>query len=250
METKEVQEKIRDIRSEIVSFNDDGTITLKLHDRIDMAKAEELMINGQSFTYLEFYDENKITRLQQEHYHALIGDIHAFTGDPINIIDSHIRFEFMAYYLLEEYPSTRRDYMSRTMASQLIDFTITYCIQNNIPFRKQMFYLTTDTSRMLYEMAKKRLCFICGRPGSSIHHAVNLVGMGRDRTKYNHLKSKFMCLCEMGVNVEDETKGASHHTEAHSMGLEAFCDKYHIGPVKLYESDLKRLNIQGKYGGD
>lgn len=70
---------------------------------------------------------------------------------------------------------------------------------------------------------------------------------GADRTKFNHLKSKFMCLCEYGVNIEVEKEAAAHHKEAHQLGLTAFCNKYHVKPIKLSQDDLTQLGIQGNY---
>lgn len=247
-----IKKKIRDIRSEMIDFDEvNNQITLQLHDTIDLAKADELSKNGRHFTYLDFHDTETITDAQRDHYWALVGDIHEHTGFPINVTDSHLRFEFMSHYLLDEYPSVSRGSMLKSTASELLTFVIDYCIQNDIPFRKQQFYLTADVSRMLYAMTMKRICWVCGKKGSSIHHAVNLVGMGNDRTKFNHLKSKFMCLCESGHEIDEQGNEtgnmASHHREADAMGAIAFSKKYHVYPIKLSKRDLKRLGIQGNY---
>lgn len=245
-----MEKKIRDIRSEVIAFDGD-TITLKLHDEIDINKARRLAENGQYLTTLSFYDKNLISVEQRNHYFALVGDIHAHTGIPEDSIDSHLKFEFMSHYLLDEFPSVADGAMKRTVATELITFVVEYCIRNGIPFRKQQFYLTADVNRILYAMTMKRICWICGKPGSSIHHAVNLVGRGQDRTKFNHLKSKFMCLCESGHEVDEkgiETGDmASHHREAHSLGLTLFCKKYFVAPIKLSKRDLKQLGIRGNY---
>ncbi len=242
--------KIRDIRSEVIAFDGD-TITLKLHDEVDIEKARKLAENGRYLTTMNFYDKNMISVEQRKHYFALVGDIHAHTGIPEDSIDSHLKFEFMSHYLLDEFPSVADSAMKRTTATELITFVIEYCIRNGIPFRKQQFYLTADVNRVLYAYTMNRLCWVCGKEGSSIHHAINLVGMGNDRTKHNHLKSKFICLCESGHKIDkngkDEKEMASHHREAHSMGLVEFCRKYHIYPIKLSERDLKQLGIRGNY---
>lgn len=242
--------KIRDIRSEVIAFDGD-TVTLKLHDEIDIDKVKSLAENGRYFTTLNFYDKNMISVEQRNHYFALVGDIHEYTGTPEDSIDSFLKFEFMAHYLLDEFPSVADGAMQRTTATELITFVIEYCIRNGIPFRKQQFYLTADVSRILYAMTMKRLCWICGKEGSSIHHAINLVGRGQDRTKFNHLNSKFMCLCESGHQVDEDGQAtgemASHHREADAMGAIAFSNKYHVYPIKLSKRDLKRLGIRGNY---
>jgi hypothetical protein len=245
-----MEKKIRDIRSEIIAFDGD-TITLKLYDEIDIEKAKRLAENGRYLATLSFYDKNMITVDQRNHYFALVGDINKYTGIPEDAIDSHLKFEFMSYYLLDEFPSVADGAMKRTVATELITFVIEHCIRNGIPFRKQQFYLTADVNRVLYAMTMNRICWICGKPGSSIHHAVNLVGRGQDRTKFNHLKSKFMCLCESGHAVDEEGKEtkemASHHREADAIGALAFSKKYHVYPIKLSKRDLKQLGIRGNY---
>lgn len=238
--------KTNGIQSEIIAFTGD-TVTLKLYDRIDEEKARKLRINGKYLTLLDIYEPGTITDEQRRHYFALAGDFANFTGYPTQQADSFFKDYFMRAYELDEWPSLARGAMEKSVASDLIGFIIEFMIQNDIPFRKQQFYLTTDVSKMLYAMTMKRLCWICGRPGSSLHHATKLVGMGRDRTKYNHLQSKFMTLCEFGVNVDDETQAAAHHREADQMGLANFCNKYHVKPIKLTKDDLDQLNIKGKY---
>ncbi len=236
--------KIRDIRSEVIAFNGD-TITLKLHDEIDIEKAKRLAENGRYLTTLNFYDKNMISVDQRNHYFALVGDINKYTGIPEDAIDSHLKFEFMSHYLLDEFPSVADGAMKRTTATELITFVIEYCVRNGIPFRKQQFYLTADVNRILYAYTMNRLCWICGKEHSQIHHAINFVGMGNDRTKFNHLKSKFMCLC-VGGN-DDNNNLASHHDEIHTLGFTEFCKKYHVYPIKLSKKDLTQLGIRGNY---
>ncbi len=240
------EKKYKDIRSEVIAFNGD-TITLKLHDEIDVEKIQELAVKGRYFTYLDFYEKDTITNLQRSHFYALVGDIFEYTGIPKEIVEDELKFKFMYEFRLDESPSLKRGAMKKSAASELIDFTITFCIQNGIPFRKQQFYLTTDVSKMLYAMTMRRLCWVCGVENSEIHHATNLVGMGNDRNKHNHLKSKFMCLCVGGNDIEDETKMASHHDEVHKLGLTNFMNKYHVRPIKLSEKDLKKLGLRGDY---
>jgi len=231
--SKKLKKKIKSIRSEVTKFDGD-TITLKLHDDIDVDKVRELAVDGHYYTYLDFYEKDTITDLQRDHYFALIGDLHEFNGFPKDVLDSQIRFEFMSYYLLDEYPSLSRGSMRKSTASELIQFVIDYCIQNGIPFRKQQFYLTADTSRMLFALTMKRLCLVCGKENSQLHH-VDAVGAGRDRTKVDHTKHEFLMLCP------------THHQEIHTMKNKDFFEKYYVKPVKLNERQLKELNIQGNY---
>src|SRR5699024_5537947 len=106
--------------------------------------------------------------------------------------------------------------------------------QNEIPFRKQQFYLTADTSRMLFALTMKRICFVCGKKHSHLHH-YDAVQRGLNRNKIDHTKHMFMMLC------------ANNHQEAHNLGNKEFCSKYHLKPIKLDEKSLRELNIQGNY---
>lgn len=220
------------IRSEIIA-HEGNTVTLRLYDEIDVQEAHRKSIGGRHYTYLDFLEKDKITDLQRKHYFALVGDFTEHTGTPENSADSYLRYQFMQEHGLDEFPSLARNQMKKSTATELITYVIEFMIQNEIPFRKQQFYLTADVSKMLYAMTMKRLCIICGKPHADLHHATKLVGMGQDRNKYNHLKSTFMTLCR------------SHHNEIHNLGLTEFMDRYHAKPIKLKKEDLKQLGIRG-----
>lgn len=226
--------RIHGIQSEIIAHKG-NEVVLKLYNDIDIEKAKQKAVDGRYLTVLDFYEKDSITDLQRKHYFALIGDYTEYTGTPESAADSYFRYKFMQEQGLDEYPSLARNQMKKSMASELITWTIEFFIQNGIPFRKQRFYLTSDNSRMLFALTMKRLCFVCGKPHSDIHHATSLVGLGGDRTKYNHLQSTFMSLCR------------HHHNEIHNSGLTEFMDKYHVKPVKLNAENLRELNIKGDY---
>src|SRR5699024_4737423 len=141
---------------------------------------------------------------------------------------------FMQDQGLDEYPSLARNRMKKTMATELITWLIEFMVQNEIPFRKQQFYLTADTSRMLFALTMKRICWVCGKKHSHLHH-YNAEQRGRDKNKIDHTKHRFMMLC------------ADHHQEIHNSGNEVFCKKYHLQPIKLDVKSLRELNIQGNY---
>lgn len=184
---------------------------------------------------VDFYEKDTITDLQRNHYFALVGDIEEYTGHTVDAIDSYLRVKFMNLIKLDEYPSLKRNQMKKTVASDLLEYVIDLCITNDIPFRKQQFYLTINNSKMLYALTLKRLCWVCGKPHSDIHHTNgSTVGMGNDRTKVNHVGRGAMCLCR------------EHHTEMHSMTEIDFFNKYHILPIKLNEEAVITLGLMTK----
>ena len=225
--------RIHGIQSEIIAHKGDEVV-LKLYNDIDIEKAKQKAVDGRYLTVLDFYEKDSITDLQRKHYFALIGDYTEYTGTPEQAADSYFRYNFMQEQGLDEYPSLARNRMKKTMATELITWLIEFMIQNEIPFRKQQFYLTADTSRMLFALTMKRICFVCGKEHSHLHH-YDAVQRGRDRNKIDHTKHRFMMLC------------ADHHQEIHNSGNEVFCKKYHLQPIKLDEKSLRELNIQGNY---
>ena len=227
--------RIHGIQSEIIAHKGDEVV-LKLYNDIDIEKAKQKAVDGRYLTVLDFYEKDSITDLQRKHYFALIGDYTEYTGTPEQAADSYFRYNFMQEQGLDEYPSLARNRMKKTVATELITWLIEFMIQNEIPFRKQQFYLTADTSRMLFALTMKRICWVCGKKHSHLHH-YDAVQRGHDRTKIDHTKHRFMMLC------------ADHHQEIHNLGNKAFCEKYILSPIKLDKKNLKELNIRGNYEG-
>ena len=149
---------------------------------------------------------------------------------PLDATEAYFKYQFMIEQGMDELPSFKRNAISLSMAGEFISHLIDYYIQNDIPFRKQQFYLTTDTSKMLYALTMKHLCWVCGKQHSDLAH-VEAVGAGRYRRKIDHTQHRFMTLCR------------SHHGEQHQIGIETFMQKYHIKPIKLKADDLKQLGV-------
>lgn len=219
-----------ELRAEITS-QEGNEVTLKLHDPLLLKTLLNSEFNGKYWAILDTYEKEKITPDQRRHIYALFQDYVEYTGVPLDAVEAYFKYYFMIESDLSEFPSLSRNAMSMTIASKFISYLIDYYIQNDIPFRKQQFYLTTDTSKMLYALTMKRICWVTGKRNADIHHAENLVGMGRDRNKVDHAKSTFMCLSR------------DAHTEIHQIGLKEFCQKYHVKPIKLKYEDLKQLGV-------
>ena len=218
-----------ELRGEIIGYEGD-ILTLKAYDTLDSKTLANSLYNGKYWAIVDTYENEKITPDQRKHIYALLNDYVEYTGVPLDATEAHFKYQFMIEHDMDELPSFKRNVMSLSMASEFISYLIDYCIQNDIPFRKQQFYLTTDTSNMLYALAMKRICWICGKQHSELAH-VEAVGAGRDRRKIDHTQHHFMMLCR------------DHHAEQHQIGIETFMQKYHIKPIKLKDIDLKQLGI-------
>lgn len=217
----------------VIQHAESDRITIKTKDSVNVQELRKHTINGHLYALVDVYERDTITELQRKHFFALCGDYEMYTGVPIEAVTSWFKVKFMQEAGLDELPSLARNRMKKSTASELLEFMITYMIQNGIPFRKQQFYLTTDQNKMLYALTMKRLCWVCGKPHSDLHHATNLVGMGRKRSRHEHTQSKFMCLCRQ------------HHNEVHQLGLSEFREKHHLKEIKLNRDDLKTLGIIG-----
>lgn len=206
-------------------------LTVKLHSELDVESLETNAYDGRFFAYLEPVLKDTTTDLQRKHYWALIGDISEYTGDPKWRIVLNMKYLYMLENDVTKEPSMARNKMKRSEGAKLIQVIIDYCLDNGIPFRKQRWYETIDVSKMNFKLIMKRMCNVCGKPHSDIHHATNLVGMGNKRANHNHADSTYLCLCR------------EHHNEVHNIGLNEFMDKYHLKPIKLTEEHLKEIGV-------
>lgn len=221
--------KSKSIRAEILNYKD-HIVTLRLFDELDINDAINKAINGRYFAYLDLFETDSITDLQRKHFRALCGDIANYTGYPIEDVYDYMKYQFMQAENLEEYPSLARGAMKKSVASKLIEFTIDFCITNDILFRKQQWYLTSDINKIHYMLTRKRICWLSGQRGD-IHHATYLIGMGGNRQAHKHELSTYMCLSRQ------------YHNEIHTIGFDTFCKKHYVKPIRLSEDDLKELGV-------
>ena len=218
------------MRVEVLSQKGD-ILGIKLLDELDTKEFEKNAHNGRFFAYLEPVIKDTTTDLQRKHYWALIGDIAEYTGDPKWRVVLNMKYLYMVENEITKEPSMARNKMKRSEGAKLIQVIIDYCLDNDIPFRKQRWYETVDVGKMNFSLIMKRMCNVCGKQHSDIHHATNLVGMGNKRANHNHVDSTYLCLCR------------EHHNEVHNMGLKGFSEKYHLKPIKLTEENLKEIGV-------
>lgn len=216
------------MRAEILDQEGD-ILKVKLFDELADDEVKRYQLGDRLFARVELFDPESITIEQRKHIYALFGDMEEYTGYPKDWWERYMKEGFMHYDFMMEYPSLSANKMSKTRAMKFIEFIIIYCIQNEIPFRKNQFYLTAESSNVIFYLTMNRMCVVCGKPHADLHHATNLVGQGRDRRKHDHWNSTFLTLCR------------EHHNEAHAIGLEVFNKKYVVKPIKLNKKQLKEL---------
>ena len=172
-------------------------------------------------------DCRMISRQQQKKIYAMIGDISDYTGHHVEFLKSYLKCEYIKMYGGEWFSL---GYIDMTTARKFIEFILHICFEWEVPLKLNTVDLTRDVNNYLYLCLKYRKCAVCGCH-ADIHHHENLVGMGMDRAKHNHIDSRFIALCRV------------HHNECHNIGHKTFEDKYKITAIKLNEAAIKELGI-------
>ena len=172
-------------------------------------------------------DYRMISRQQQKKIYAMIGDISDYTGHHVEFLKSYLKCEYIKMYGGEWFSL---GYVDMTTAKKFIEFILHICFEWEVPLKLNTVDLTRDVNNYLYLCLKYRKCAVCGCH-ADIHHHENLVGMGMDRAKHNHIDSRFIALCRV------------HHNECHNIGHKTFEDKYKITAIKLNEVAIKELRI-------
>ena len=185
---------------------------------------------GRAVLYIE--ERDKISDEQRKLLFALWRDYETYTGVPIDAVEAWFKYEYMIHADLDRLPSVSRGRMSKHLATDFITYTLEYYLSNGIPFQQADWYKGADVARVCYAMLMKRICFVCGKENSDVHHLNgSTVGMGNDREKVSHVGRRVVCLCR-----ED-------HGKIHQGGELAFFRKHHIVPIKLTEKEVRLLGI-------
>lgn len=179
-------------------------------------------------------DPNSITGQQRRKIFALVKDIEAHTGQPMDYM-RHMFIEYVRTYYGYDKRISLSD-CTRTQASQVIEVTLDWIFHNDIPLAYKTSDLLKSDKSFLYWSTINRNCVICGKPHAELAH-YHAVGRGRNRRKINHIGNQVLALCSF------------HHKEQHNIGMDSFNEKY-----KLHDSWVNvdsRLNrmLKGETNG-
>lgn len=178
---------------------------------------------------INILDPRRFTSKQRRLYWSLLSDIYNWSGQGVNELHDWFKQEYaIKYYELVSLSDESNNTVSDI--NKLIDIVINFMFEYNVPFKKGYELLPKNEAYYLYACCIHRKCAVCGKSNSDIHH-VDTVGMGNNRNKFNHLESRFICLCR------------NHHTEAHSVGLDEFLSKHHINTIRLDFNALNKLGM-------
>ena len=174
------------------------------------------------------YDPRCITVDQRKYIYALFGDMVEYTGEPIDYVKPYLKALFCLEMGWDDF-SLAYNKMTQYDAGKFIEFIIEYFFKNQIPFKHEEFYVSSEHTRVLFIYLKYRRCFISGEKGEVAHYEA--VGMGNNRRKIDHSKHRFMCLSH------------KYHMEQHQIGITKFCKLYHIKPIKLTPEQVEEFGI-------
>ncbi len=199
--------------------------------------SHKLMTTGAETCFIQLHDGRLINREQQKIIYALFGDIRAYTGEDVDYIKSYTKSLFMTYcdVLGVHHKPFSFATCTRDEASSFIDFLLQMCIKLGIPISCTPADVADDVKTQIYAMILQKMCVCCGDV-AELHH-VEAVGMGRDRTTINHIGVQCLSLCR------------KHHTEAHTIGKDAFFKKYHLESVAIDEEIADVYNLKGGDNG-
>ena len=177
-------------------------------------------------------DPNSITGKQRRKIFALVKDIEAHTGQPMDYM-RHLFIEFVRTYNGYDKHISLSD-CTRTQANQIIEVTLDWIFHNNIPLAYKTSDLLKQDKSFLYWSTVNRNCVICGKPHSDLAHHY-AIGRGKNRKKMNHYGYEVLALCR------------EHHSEQHNIGVDTFDKKYHLENswIKVDEK-LNRMLKGGK----
>lgn len=190
-------------------------IKLQKHNDLLLECGEALEVN------VKLVDKRKMSDQQRKFIFALYRDYEDYTGDDAEELRVRHMLEVQEKLGIEQ---NSLKYYSMHDASELIDYIILRFLADEIPIRKKTIeeYGYQFTERQMYVMALKRVCCVCGKTHSDLHHLEHIARRG-NREGANHVGLKMIPLCRV------------HHTEAHTIGDKAIVEKYNLVPFTIDE---------------
>jgi len=174
-------------------------------------------------------DGRSISPAQRRKAYATINDIADYNGDIPEVVKEHMKWLFCMENGIDDFSLADCD---MTVAREFISYVLEFAVLWGVPLGESALERTDDIGRYLYFCLEHRKCAICGKK-ADLHH-VDHVGMGRDRTQIIH------------VGMEAEALCREHHEECHSIGQNAFNEKYHIYGIQLDEWLCGKLGLNTK----
>lgn len=117
-------------------------------------------------------------------------------------------------------------------ASLYISWLVDFVLENNVPTKRPVTELCEDVQAAVYSALIHKRCIVCGKK-AELHH-VDRIGMGNNRNEVQHIGRECLPLCR------------EHHMEIDHRGDAAFCELYHVEPVKIDEKICRVYRLRGR----
>lgn len=176
----------------------------------------ELLIKQVDEVEIRLNDGRNISGAQRRKIYATMRDISEYTGHTPDQIKALMKYDFIARTGCDYFSLSNVD---MTTANEFLNFLIEFCLENNIPTLDSLLERSPDTARYIYACIANKKCCITQKK-CQLHH-VDAVGQGRNRKDIIH---KGMHVLPLYWKL---------HKEAHDIGKQSFCEKYHVFGIKL-----------------
>lgn len=212
-------------------IQDDGTTTVVIEGVELDNKTSLLLDNGFEVEVdVQVVDPFRITDKQRRKIFALVKDIEAHTGQPMDYM-RHMFIEYVRTYYGYDKRISLSD-CTRTQASQIIEVTLDWIFHNDIPLAYKTSDLLKQDKSFLYWSTVNRNCVICSKPHSDLAHHY-AIGRGANRKKMQHYDYEVLALCRF------------HHQEQHNIGVKSFDEKYILQNSWIKVDDRLNAMLKG-----
>lgn len=217
--------------SAIVKSLDLQRLTVDINEEINIERLQTMYFDfdGDREIELRFIDPRRFTAEQRRFAYALLGDIYAYYGEPIESLKEVFKLRYEALTGLN---ISLANHSTNTVSEVGLytDIILDFIFENHIPFKNGYEILPVNQEYYFYKCITTRTCCNCGKTGADIHH-VDVVGMGGNRRKVDNTNRRFMALCRFC------------HTKIHVEGYTEYVSKRHLKGITLNQETIKRLNI-------
>lgn len=215
---------------------DDGTTTVVISGVELDNKTSLLLDNGFEVEVdVQVVDPFKITDKQRRKIFALVKDIEAHTGQPMDYM-RHMFIEYVRTYYGYDKRISLSD-CTRTQASRIIEVTLDWIFHNDIPLAYKTSDLLKQDKSFLYWATVNRNCVLCGKANADLAHHY-AIGRGANRKTMDHYGYEVLALCR------------EHHSTQHQMGVKSFDEYYHLENSWIKVDDKLNAMLKGEKVND
>lgn len=201
-------------------------ITIVADDDLDMLKIAKLSNGKWPSAQVVIDDGRHMSANQRKKAWALINDFADYTGYLPEQMEQLMKAEYIVKTGGEWF--SMHD-CSMSTGSAFIQVILDWGFQHDIPWTLKTWDEIPTDYHLTVQCLKHRKCIICGKHADIDH--VTTVGMGNNRYHIDNRDRYFLPLCRV------------HHTMRHQMGIDSFIQLYHIKPVKLDDTTIKKLGL-------